>query len=81
MGIGLMGLSHPRMEVASSLVPCSWQEGREEPAIDQMSTIVVKLERKEQTTPYLARQISKCFTTLPLEQLQEQPAEFRCWRD
>jgi hypothetical protein len=35
-------------DVVSSSDPCPWQEGREEPAMDQMSTIMVKPERKEQ---------------------------------
>jgi hypothetical protein len=33
-------------EVASPSVCCPCQEGREEPAIDQMSTIMVKLEHR-----------------------------------
>jgi hypothetical protein len=35
-------------EVASCSDPYPWREGREEPAMDQMSTIMVKPERKEQ---------------------------------
>jgi hypothetical protein len=49
--------------------------------MDRMSIIMVKLERKEQNLPFLARQISKWFTTLPLKQLQEQPTEVHWWRD
>jgi hypothetical protein len=35
-------------EVASCSDPCPWSEGQEESAMDRMSTIVVKPERREQ---------------------------------
>jgi hypothetical protein len=40
-----------KQEVASCSDPCPWSEEREDPAMDQMSTIVVKHERREQKPP------------------------------
>jgi hypothetical protein len=48
-------------EVASYPDPCPWPEGREEPAMDRMCTIVVKPKCGEQKSPFLARQMSKLF--------------------
>jgi hypothetical protein len=43
--------------------------------MDRMSTFIMKIEPKEQKHPYLARQMSKWFMTLPPELLQEHPME------
>jgi hypothetical protein len=50
--------------MASPLVSCSWWEGQEEAAMEQMLTIVVKLEHEEQRKAcFPARQMSKCDDT------------------
>jgi hypothetical protein len=42
-------------DVASSSVSCPQQEGREEPTMNRMSTIMVKLEHRETTPTWRAK--------------------------
>jgi hypothetical protein len=65
-------------EVASYFDPYPWPEGREEPAMDEISTIMVKPERREQKPPSWRAKCRSDFITLPPALLQEYPIVVHC---